>query len=259
MFCPNCGIQIDNPNSTFCFSCGYHLGMGMPNQQAVSPSQRSKLWTREPSEKRLQPNLNSVKRRAKSKGIIINYKLDEYKAKCDYCLHVFSYYRENLGYRSWYQHGFVYCPFCRRPLRHHPILFDRAVHLLIYPDGRVLEQTNPSFFGPVVGYPQNNMVYSGYEPYAMNHPGFNEPIVENASTSYSFSETENPHPIDSPMGISPDEEMVSEECHEYETVQDDLPEKTEVSGNDDFPKDTTSVDPKEEILKKFGAGGSLYK
>ena len=41
-----------------------------------------------------------------------------YKVKCEYCGTVFTYQIEDLGYRVWYPHGFVYCPHCRKPLRH---------------------------------------------------------------------------------------------------------------------------------------------
>ena len=33
---------------------------------------------------------------------------------------IFTYEQEDLGYRLWYPHGFVYCPTCKKPLRHNP-------------------------------------------------------------------------------------------------------------------------------------------
>ena len=41
-----------------------------------------------------------------------------YTMKCEYCGCEFEYQLEDLGYRPWYPHGFVYCPHCGRPLRH---------------------------------------------------------------------------------------------------------------------------------------------
>jgi len=41
-----------------------------------------------------------------------------YTMKCEYCGCEFEYQLEDLGYRPWYAHGFVYCPHCGRPLRH---------------------------------------------------------------------------------------------------------------------------------------------
>ena len=40
------------------------------------------------------------------------------KIKCEYCGCVFEYEAEDLAYRIWYPHGFVYCPHCKKPLRH---------------------------------------------------------------------------------------------------------------------------------------------
>ena len=41
-----------------------------------------------------------------------------YAVKCEYCGCEFEYQKEDLGYRAWYRHGFVYCPSCRKPIRH---------------------------------------------------------------------------------------------------------------------------------------------
>ncbi len=43
-----------------------------------------------------------------------------YFIKCEYCLCEFEYEQEDIGYRLWYPHGFVYCPKCNKPLRHNP-------------------------------------------------------------------------------------------------------------------------------------------
>ena len=52
----------------------------------------------------------------------------EYRMICPYCGFALSYTDRQLDYRSWYPNGFVYCPRCRKPLRHSEIY---AVH----PDG----------------------------------------------------------------------------------------------------------------------------
>lgn len=41
-----------------------------------------------------------------------------YRMQCEYCGCIFEYENEDLGYRPWYPHGFVYCPHCKKPLRH---------------------------------------------------------------------------------------------------------------------------------------------
>jgi hypothetical protein len=38
--------------------------------------------------------------------------------ECEYCHCVFEYRSKHLGYRIWYPSGFVYCPSCKKPLRH---------------------------------------------------------------------------------------------------------------------------------------------
>ena len=44
----------------------------------------------------------------------------KFRIECEYCKTVFTYEQEDLGYRPWYPKGFVYCPKCKRPLRHDP-------------------------------------------------------------------------------------------------------------------------------------------
>ncbi|MCR5231650.1 MAG: hypothetical protein K6B64_03285 [Acholeplasmatales bacterium] len=46
----------------------------------------------------------------------------KFRIKCEYCLTQFTYEQEDIGYRLWYPHGFVYCPKCAKPLRHNPEL-----------------------------------------------------------------------------------------------------------------------------------------
>ncbi len=51
-----------------------------------------------------------------------------YRMRCPYCGTEIVYTDRQLGYRSWYPNGFVYCPTCRKPQRHNEIF-------AIYPDG----------------------------------------------------------------------------------------------------------------------------
>ena len=143
MFCPNCGTQIDNPNSSFCFSCGYNLREGIPNQQPqmqLPPQAPSKLWTNEPPETAIRPRFEGAINKANTEGIPIRYIQRENKAKCEWCYHTFLYYDSNMGYRTWYKHGFVYCPFCKKPLRHHPCLLQRQIPFIVYPNGNIVPE-----------------------------------------------------------------------------------------------------------------------
>ncbi len=67
----------------------------------------------------------------------------EYRARCPYCGVNLSYTDRQLGYRSWFPNGFVYCPGCRHPIRHNEMF---AVH----PDGspvfRTQEEANQSIY-----------------------------------------------------------------------------------------------------------------
>lgn len=42
----------------------------------------------------------------------------KFKIQCEYCGCIFEYEKEDLQYRPWYRHGFIYCPKCGKPLRH---------------------------------------------------------------------------------------------------------------------------------------------
>ncbi|MBQ9899522.1 MAG: hypothetical protein IJM36_00170 [Acholeplasmatales bacterium] len=44
----------------------------------------------------------------------------KFRIKCEYCMTQFTYQQEDIGFRLWYPHGFVYCPKCQKPLRHNP-------------------------------------------------------------------------------------------------------------------------------------------
>ncbi len=42
-----------------------------------------------------------------------------YRQICDACKTAVIYQDDKLGFRPWYADGFVYCPNCNKPLRHH--------------------------------------------------------------------------------------------------------------------------------------------
>ena len=41
-----------------------------------------------------------------------------YRQKCDQCNNLVEYTDKSLDFRPWYADGFVYCPVCKKPLRH---------------------------------------------------------------------------------------------------------------------------------------------
>ena len=58
----------------------------------------------------------------------------EYRLRCPFCGTYVSYVDRQLGFRAWYPDGFVYCPKCRKPIRHSELF---AVH----PDGTPVYKT----------------------------------------------------------------------------------------------------------------------
>ena len=57
-----------------------------------------------------------------------------YNITCEYCRTVFSYTDRQLDYRPWYTNGFIYCPRCRKPLRH-------SEFYAVFPDGTPVYKT----------------------------------------------------------------------------------------------------------------------
>lgn len=92
-FCYRCGKPVEVADH-FCHTCGADL---RATQTApVNP---------------INPHPETIR--------ILSQKEPRFRVKCEYCLCVFEYGRQNLGYRTWYPNGFVYCPRCEKPLRHH--------------------------------------------------------------------------------------------------------------------------------------------
>ncbi len=58
----------------------------------------------------------------------------DYVIRCPYCGLTLKYRDRDLGYRAWFPNGFVYCPQCRKPLRHSEIYAVR-------PDGSPVYRT----------------------------------------------------------------------------------------------------------------------
>ena len=72
-----------------------------------------------------------------------------YEQTCDQCKTVVRYRDNLLGYRPWFADGFVYCPTCKKPLRH-----------------REAYAINPPTQGPTVDFTQQAPQYQApqYQP-----------------------------------------------------------------------------------------------
>lgn len=144
MFCSRCGKQITDDTARFCASCGAPVnGTIAPNATVpqATVAQANKLWSNEPATMQVEPqsqiliqkaNQNALRNKTFLPQVVHDPK---FKAKCEYCMTVFTYHLSNLGYRSWYPHGFVYCPMCRKPLRHSPDLLFEEYDLHLNQDG----------------------------------------------------------------------------------------------------------------------------
>ena len=58
----------------------------------------------------------------------------EYRTRCPQCGTFMSYTDRQLGYRSWYPNGFIYCSRCRKPIRH-------SEFFAVFPDGTPVYKT----------------------------------------------------------------------------------------------------------------------
>ncbi len=104
-YCPQCGHQAGE-NANFCMQCGFAFNAASSQTQQPAPVINGKEWV-----------LNS--------GVVNPFPVAGYekynptfRCRCEYCYFEFDYHVYDLGYRSWYKHGFVYCPRCAKPLRH---------------------------------------------------------------------------------------------------------------------------------------------
>jgi predicted amidophosphoribosyltransferase len=99
MFCTKCGKKVDD-DAIFCSNCGNRVAQDKNDDKIPNPTGYNE-----------NPNKEKIR--------IISNKAPVFRIKCEYCTCEFEYTLSNLGYRPWYPKGFVYCPSCKRPLRHH--------------------------------------------------------------------------------------------------------------------------------------------
>lgn len=95
MFCPHCGSAVKEEYA-YCPACG------KPLSRSAAPA----AYT-------AQNGIEVISE--------INNENAVFQFTCTRCATVFRYKKEHLGYRAWYPSGFVYCPSCHSPCRHHPI------------------------------------------------------------------------------------------------------------------------------------------
>ena len=120
MFCPNCGTECAN-GSNFCMKCGFNFNAGAPAAAAAQPAAQPVMGPVPGG----PPPVIDGRPWIQNSGVVNPYPVpgyDQYNPKfhcrCEYCYFEFDYHTYDLGHRAWYPHGFVYCPRCKKPLRH---------------------------------------------------------------------------------------------------------------------------------------------
>lgn len=77
----------------------------------------------------------------------------EYHIRCPYCGTLSKYRDRDLGYRSWYPNGFIYCPKCRKPLRHNEIYAVNSNGTPVYSTQEEANQAVQDGYLRAMGYP----------------------------------------------------------------------------------------------------------
>lgn len=119
MFCPKCGAECAD-GSNFCMKCGFNFNAGAPAaaaQPAAAPMPGPVPGG--------PPPVIDGRPWIQNSGVVNPYTVpgyDQYNpvfhCRCEYCYFEFDYHTYDLGHRAWYPHGFIYCPRCKKPIRH---------------------------------------------------------------------------------------------------------------------------------------------
>lgn len=120
MFCPNCGTECAE-GSNFCMKCGFNFNAGAPAAAAAQPAAQPAMGPVPGG----PPPVIDGRPWIQNSGVVNPYPVpgyDQYNPKfhcrCEYCYFEFDYHTYDLGHRAWYPHGFIYCPRCKKPIRH---------------------------------------------------------------------------------------------------------------------------------------------
>ena len=120
MFCPNCGTECAE-GSNFCMKCGFNFNAGAPAAAAAQPAAQPAMGPVPGG----PPPIIDGRPWIQNSGVVNPYPVpgyDQYNPKfhcrCEYCYFEFDYHTYDLGHRAWYPHGFIYCPRCKKPIRH---------------------------------------------------------------------------------------------------------------------------------------------
>ena len=106
--------------SNFCMKCGFNFSAGAApaaTQPAAAPAQAPVPGG--------PPPIIDGRPWIQNSGVVNPYPVPGYgqynpqfHCRCEYCYFEFDYHTYDLGHRAWYPHGFIYCPRCKKPIRH---------------------------------------------------------------------------------------------------------------------------------------------
>ena len=118
MFCSKCGAEVPE-GSNFCLKCGFNLNVAAA--PAAAPVQQ-------PAQAPVPggpPPIVDGRVWVQNSGVVNPFPVPGYgqynptfHCRCEYCYFEFDYHTYDLGHRAWYPHGFIYCPRCKKPIRH---------------------------------------------------------------------------------------------------------------------------------------------
>ena len=134
MFCTNCGTQCPD-GSNFCMKCGFNFVTAAAAAAAAAPAAATAAAPVAQPAPAAQPAPGSIisgpppiidgRPWIQNSGVVNPFPVPSFNqynptfhCKCEYCYYEFDYHTYDLGHRAWYPHGFIYCPRCRKPLRH---------------------------------------------------------------------------------------------------------------------------------------------
>ena len=125
-FCPQCGVQAAD-SANFCMKCGFDFRtLQSTNPAASSAPAPGPAASAAPVIAPVVPQKPvSATPWVQNTGVVNPNPVPGYETynptfhcRCEYCYFEFDYHTYDLGHRTWYPQGFVYCPRCQKPQRH---------------------------------------------------------------------------------------------------------------------------------------------
>ena len=122
-FCPMCGVQAAD-GANFCMKCGFDFRTLQSTASAPAPAPGPAPAAAPVSPVQAQAPVTPANW-VMNTGVVNPNPVPGYeeynptfRCRCDSCYFEFDYHTYDLGHRTWYPQGFVYCPRCQKPQRH---------------------------------------------------------------------------------------------------------------------------------------------